>query len=186
MDWILLMSISRFCQLLLVFLVVWVSRPHPSCGSPPDEYQVKAVFVLNFCKLTEWPKDSISEKATFPIAIIGKVPSLAFENTLKGQTVHGLQVTVRHIEDPEDARGCRLVYISASERHRLSGLLQELRQLNVLTVSDMEEFCEMGGMIGLLTERNKISFVVNLAAIRKTRLNVSSRLLKLAKDIYGN
>lgn len=180
------MNISRVCQLFLVFLAVWMGTPHTVTGSQPDEYQVKAVFVINFSKLTEWPKESVSEKTTFPIAIIGKVPSLTFENTLKGQSVHGAQVTVRHIEVAEDAKGCRLVYIAASERHRLSGLIQELRQLNVLTVSDMEAFCESGGMIGLLSGHNKISFEVNLAAVRKSHLNVSSKLLKLAKDIYGN
>jgi hypothetical protein len=99
--------------------------------------------------------------------------------------VHGVPVTVRHIDEPEEARGCRLVYIAASERHRLTGIIQELRQLNVLTVSDMEDFCEAGGMIGLLTGQNKISFEVNLTAVRKVRLTVSSKLLKLAKDIYG-
>jgi len=179
------MSIKRTCQLMLALLTVWICTIHSVNGAPADEYQLKAVFVLNFCKLTEWPKDSVSDKATFPIAIIGKVPSTAFENTLKGQSVHGAQVSIRHIEEPEDAKGCRLVYIAASERHRVSGIVRELRQLNVLTVSDMDDFCDSGGMIGLLTGQNKISFEVNLAAVRKVRITISSKLLKLAKDVYG-
>jgi hypothetical protein len=180
------MSLSKICHLLLVILAISLGFLRPGGAAQPNEYQVKAVFVLNFCKLSEWPRDAIAEKGTFPIAIIGRVSSTAFENTLRGQTVHGAHVTVRHIDEPEEAAGCRLVFITASERHRLSGILRELRQFNVLTVSDMEDFCDAGGMIALLTGMNKIKFEVNLAAVRKVRINVSSRLLALAEHVYGN
>ena len=180
------MSIKRIYKLLLLFMALSIIPTHPLCAAQLDEYQVKAVFVLNFCKLSEWPKDAITDKGTFPIAIIGKVPSPAFERTLKGQLVHGARVTILHINETEEAKGCRLVYIAPSERHQLSRILRELRQMNVLTVSDIEDFCDSGGMIGLLTDQNKINFEVNLAAVRSVRINVSSRLLQLAKDVYGN
>ena len=180
------MKSAGIIHICMVLLILWLCLPGPAGSAPPDEYQLKAVFVLNFCKLTDWPTDAPSEKGTFPIAIIGRVPNPVFESTMKGQSVHGAQVTVHHINEPEDAKGYRLVYIARSERHRLSGILRELRQFNVLTVSDMEEFCDAGGMIGLLTGQNKISFEVNLAPVRKARVNVSSRLLKLAKEVYGN
>ncbi len=180
------MNLAKILKFLLAFWVVALTLPRTLNSAPPDEYQVKAVFVLNFCKLSEWPKDAAVEKGTFPIAVIGRVASPSFERTLRGQSIHGAMIAIHHIDEPEEAKGCRLVYIAPSERHRLSSILRELRQMNVLTVSDMDDFCAAGGMIGLLTGQNKISFEVNLAAVRKERITVSSRLLQLAKDVYGN
>jgi hypothetical protein len=40
-------------------------------------------------------------------------------------------------------------------------------------------------MIGLIPVQNRLGFEVNLAAARKSRLTLSSQLLKLAKTIHG-
>ncbi|NVN91074.1 MAG: YfiR family protein [Desulfuromonadales bacterium] len=181
-----LFSLPKYVTLFLVLLLLLVFIPHPATCARQDEYQVKAAFVLNFAKLTEWPNESQVEKDSFTIAILGKTPSDSFVNTLKSQTVHGNKVIVRHIDGTEEAKNARLVYISASERHHLSGILRELRQLNVLTVSDINGFCEFGGMIGLVPVQNRVGFEVNLAAVRKAHLSISSQLLKLAKTVLGN
>jgi len=168
--------------LLLAFIL-----PSPTAYSaPPEESQLKAVFVLNFAKLTEWPANLQAEGGTFTIAILGKVPPAAFTNILKGQMVHGARVSVRNIEEVAEAKGSHLVYISSSERHNLTKIIRELNQQNILTVSDIAGFCEAGGMIGLVPIQNRLGFEVNLASVRKTRLAVGSQLLKLAKTIIGN
>lgn len=172
---------------IAVLLLISVLLPPDVCSaSSQQELQLKGVFVLNFAKLTEWPADILTEGGTFTIAIIGKEPSASFTNVLKGQTVHGATVSVRHIENAAAAKGAHLVYITASERHRLTGILRELNLQNILTVSDISGFCEAGGMIGLVPVQNRLGFEVNLASVRKTRLTVGSQLLKLAKTIFGN
>ncbi len=171
---------------IAVLLLVFTLSPPVVCSAQPQEAQLKAVFVLNFAKLTEWPDDIRTDAGTFTVAILGKEPPAAFINMLKGQTVHGARVNVRHIEEVAEVKGAHLVYISASERNRLTRILRELNQQNILTVSDMSGFCESGGMIGLVPVQNRLGFEVNLASVRKTKLAVGSQLLKLAKTIYGN
>jgi hypothetical protein len=78
------------------------------------------------------------------------------------------------------------VYISPSERQRVSAILRELRQQNILTVSDIDGFCEAGGMIGLVPIQNRLGFEINLGAVRQAQLTVSSQLLKLARTIHGH
>lgn len=170
----------------LLLLLAFTLSPAAAQSTQFQESQLKAVFVLNFAKLTEWPADIRTEGGTFTIAIIGKEPPVAFTNMLKGQTVHGARVSVRNIEEVAEVKGAHLVYITASERHRLTRIIRELNQQNILTVSDMAGFCEAGGMIGLVPVQNRLGFEVNLASIRKTKLAVGSQLLKLAKNIFGN
>jgi hypothetical protein len=170
--------------LMIMFLVLAISRT--TGAARQDEYQVKAVFILNFAKLTEWPVAPSGGGEQFTIAILGKAPAPAFMTTLRGVLIHGVKSSVRHVASAAEAEGSHLLYIAASERRNVAALLRELRQQSILTVSDMEGFCEAGGMIQLVRVQNRVGFEVNLAAVRRTRLMLSSQLLKLAGKIHGN
>ena len=177
----------KLFRIAVLLLVVFVWRvPTTVFSAQPDESQLKAVFVLNFAKLTEWPADIHAEGNTFTITILGKVPSTTFINMLKGQTVHGASVTVKHIDNVRQAKDSQLLYVSESERHHLTAILKDINQQNILTISDIAGFCEAGGMIGLVPVQSRLGFEVNVAAVRKTHLSVSSQLLKLARTIFGN
>jgi hypothetical protein len=78
------------------------------------------------------------------------------------------------------ANECRILFIAASERRRMSALLVPLGATGVLTVGDTAEFTAAGGIIGLLLEGDQISLQVNLAAAEKAKLQISSRVLSLA------
>lgn len=170
---------------LLVQLLFALQMPTAVSATQAEETQLKAVFVLNFAKSAEWPADSLAINSLFTIAILGKAPSSSFINLLKEQKVHGIGVTVKLVDNVRQAKGSQLLYISSSERQHLPAILSGLRQNPILTVSDMPAFCEAGGMIGLVPVQNRLSFEVNLAAVRKANLSVSSQLLKLSKEIYG-
>jgi len=169
---------------LLMLVLVLCTAPIAESASS-DEAQLKAVFVLNFAKLTEWPSDAVSEGGKFTIAILGKAPPTAFIQMLKGQMVHGASITVRMVENARQAKDCQLLYVSGSERHTVPVILKDLGQSPILMVSDMTGFCDAGGMIGLVPVQNRLGFEVNVAAVRKARLTVSSQLLKLAKNIVN-
>jgi len=179
------MQLRRFLIAVLLLLAFGLRLPTAACAAQSEESQLKAVFVLNFAKLTEWPADARADSSPFTIAILGKTPSAAFISMLKEQTVHGAHVTVKHVDSVRQAKDSHLLYISDTERQRLPGILKELQQISILTVSDIPGFSEAGGMIGLVPVQNRLSFEVNLAAARKARLTLSSQLLKLAKVLYG-
>jgi hypothetical protein len=84
-----------------------------------------------------------------------------------------------------DARGCAIAYISASEGSRLKPNLDALRGQAVLTVSDLPDFLQHGGMIQFLTVENHVRFAVNLDAVRSAQLGLSSELLRVATTVSG-
>ena len=55
-----------------------------------------------------------------------------------------------------------------------------MRYFPILTVGDSEEFAREGGIVGFYRQRRRIRFAVNLDAIGRTELKVSSKLLQLA------
>jgi hypothetical protein len=54
-----------------------------------------------------------------------------------------------------------------------------------LTISDIPNFAERGGNIGLIYRENKVQFEINLASIRIAGLRLSSQMLNLAANIFG-
>lgn len=51
---------------------------------------------------------------------------------------------------------------------------------HVVTVGETDNFLDHGGMIALTAEQNRVRLRINSAALRATRLNVSSKLLQVA------
>lgn len=149
---------------------------------PLPEYQVKAAFLFNFIKFVEWP-GATGPSATTPfcIGILGKD---SFGRTLEAVQANDdrwRQVTIKRFRRVEEAKECDLLFIGASEGGRLAQILRYLQKTSVLTVADLDGFCEAGGMINLVAAKNKVSFEINPEAARRTGLRIKSQLLKLAK-----
>lgn len=152
--------------------------------SPVSEYQAKAAFLFNFAMFANWPKESFSdEKSPLIIGVLGTDTVEDALKTIEGETINNRKVTIEHFAVVEGIKRCHLLFISSSERHRLSEIIQMLGDSSVLTVSDMEGFTRQGGMIGLLTTQNRIRFAINMDSIHRTRITISSRLLNLATNL---
>lgn len=62
----------------------------------------------------------------------------------------------------QSLNGCHLLFISSSEKKRLAQILDSLRGTSVVTVSDLHDFYQQGGVIGLILEGNKVRFIIKL------------------------
>ena len=58
--------------------------------------------------------------------------------------------------------------------------------MSILTVSDLDGFCGMGGIIQLLKQDQRIRFEVNLTVGVRAHLTISSKLLGLAQSVYSD
>jgi hypothetical protein len=163
----------------------------PSSGAEQakrTEYQVQAAYLYNFGRFIRWPANIIgAQQDAFTVCIFGQDP---FGNTLNatvaGGTIWGKSVTVKRLSNPEDAASCRILFISSSEADRLHYVLEALEKASVLTVSDMPQFSQRGGMIQFVMERNRVRFEVNFTATQNAGLILSSELLKVATVVRKN
>jgi hypothetical protein len=145
-----------------------------------DEYRVKAAILYNLAKFIEWPDDVFGAQ-TDPliVCVLGTDPfGPVLDQTLSGHLVGGRPITAKRVGEVTPA--CHMLFISTSEHKRLPVLVDELRGMSVLTVSDDEDFIAQGGMIGLVTEGERVRFAINSEAADHARLKVSARLLALA------
>jgi hypothetical protein len=153
-------------------------------GDIPQEYVVKAKYLLNIPLFTEMTPQA-KAGSTYTICLIGETP---MENVLalfRGKKIKNLSLVIKRIDEPGQMGNCQMLFIASSERHRLQKLLPEANSRGVLTVSDMRDFAQLGGIINLQNVDNRIIFDVNLSAAGKASITFSSHLLKLARDIIN-
>lgn len=149
-----------------------------------NEYQVKAAFLYNFAKFVDWPAEALGgSNGTLVIGVIGDDPfGGALDSAINGKTVNGRALVVRRLKWGQDLRFCHILFISASERKHLPQIIQSLRGASVLTVGDMGQFNQEGGIINFVLEASKVRFEINSRGADQARLRISSKLLALAKN----
>jgi hypothetical protein len=150
----------------------------------PSEAQVKAAYLYNFGKFVRWPAPPATP--TFDICVLGKNPfGPALSNIVSGERIQGKNIVARNLPTFTEALHCQIVYIPASEEGRMKAAFAVAKHNNTLTVSDIPEFAEHGGMIGLVNVGGRIRFEVNVGAVNEAGMSVSSELLKVAIKVIG-
>jgi hypothetical protein len=152
---------------------------------PPRDYDVKAAYLFNFGRFTTWPAaGAAGDGAAFGVCVLGRDPfGAALDAMVTGEKIDGRRVTVRRIARAQDAAGCRILFVSASEDTELTHILQALEGSRILTVSDLPQFVERGGMIQFVSDGKKIRFTVNVPAATQVGLTLSSELLRVAAAV---
>jgi hypothetical protein len=117
------------------------------------------------------------------LCILGEDPFGDALASVEGKTVKDRKVVIKHCETLDDLDKCHILFISRPEEQNLSEILAKVKDWNTLTVSDMEGFAQRGGIISFITVEKKIRFEINLDAAERTRLKISSKLLRLAKIV---
>jgi hypothetical protein len=173
---------ARNLLLLALLIVCPFVQNLRAQGAIQREYEIKAAYLYNFINYIDWPADSIpAAGGTITIGVLGENPFGTALNPLNGKQAKGRTLVVKQITDAKEMDQCQIVFICASEKQRVPELLNQLKNLRVLTISETDGFAERGGIINFISERNKVRFEINPDAARALGLTISSDLLKLAK-----
>jgi hypothetical protein len=141
---------------------------------------VKAAFLYNFAKFTEWP--ALPPGSPIVLCVVGgDAIASALVETVKGQDINGHALEVWRTQESPSWRSCHLLFIADAETRKAASGLAGIKTLPVLTVSDGKDFSQGGGIIELFVEGGRMRFAINMDAAEVSGLRLSSRLLGLAK-----
>ena len=168
----------------LVFCIVvslWGNAIFPQ-EAAVDIDELKIAFVYNFSKYISWPESAFATAEDFTFCVAGKPSLISKFNLLGGQITNEKTIRVLVLHAPEEAiQECHVLYISADYETDTPRLLASLGDKALLTVGDDSNFTEQGGMIELMEVDNKITFSINNSQAQAKNLDISSRLLRLAR-----
>ena len=145
------------------------------------EYDVKAAFLYNFAFFVEWPEKTFSRPdSPFVIGVLGSDPfGTTLDEIIKDERVGSHPLILHRFNRIEEMTRCHILFIASSEERRLKDILRKIKNQPVLTVGDMPNFAESGGMIGFTAE-TRVGVVINPQPLRATGLTVSAKLMRLA------
>ncbi len=172
----------------LVFLliaVIYSLASFPAQASLTQD-QIKVAMIRKFAEFVKWPDDvsprnsmnvKVCAYANTPIALAAAV----LEKTVPNQAVHYSFVPLAANEPI--GKKCHVIFISNQEQERLPALLASLSSQPVLTISDISNFVNRGGMIGFVVVDGKIKYDINNQAFGLARLKVDAQLLETANKV---
>jgi len=187
-------SIKRRLRAVLAILPILLASAtlNAQNTSGSSEYLIKAGFIYNFANLVQWPSTSFAQPdSPIVIVILGEDHfGTTLDHALEGKKVNARSFVIkraRSVSELQRALGpqkeCQILYVSSSEMAHLGEAIQLLKGVPVLTIGETPGFAKNGGIINLILEDNKVRFEVNVQAAKEADLNISSRLLALARIV---
>ena len=168
----------------------WTSTAAAQAVDPPDasEYLIKAGFIYNFAKFVEWPSTAFSQPdSPIMIGVLGTDPfGSVLDRLVEDKKIGARGFVVKRYKwgkDLKDLKECKILFVSASEKAHIDEIVQAVKGLPILMVGETPGFAERGGIIRFTLEDNRVRFEINVDAAHQADLNISSRLLTLAKII---
>jgi hypothetical protein len=173
-------------------------------GIQASENDIKAAFLYNFIKFTDWPKGKVAEPNTITIGLLGEHPFKDAFGPVKDKPVGDKRLIIKDLgrfrrsfpqNDAgnlefanyiEQLRKCHLLFISGSERDNFKAIIGAVKGYNVLTVGETTDFLELGGIVTFIPGVEKPVFEVNLNVCEREGLKISSKVLRLARKVISD
>ncbi len=155
--------------------------PHTS-KAQADELTLKAVFLERFTRFIEWEKQS--ETNEFNIVIIGSDEKIAHQlkKVYRNRNIQNKTVRVTQIKHLDDLKNlsCDILFVSENMSKELEEITQYSFSKSILTIADTKNFATKGVIINFYIKNNSIQFKINTDAAKKSNLQISYHLLKMA------
>lgn len=172
--------ISRFIAGVLAFALGLMPA---ALAQPVDAESVKLAYIWNFPKFVDWPDGSPPSGGSFTICIIGDELVGVAKNYLEGRKRGSVNVEVVNGKRVS-LNVCQLVFVSSTESQRIPTVLAQVSGQPVLTVSDAENFAKDGGVIGLVSQDQRLTFEINVGAAQAANIKIRATLADLAVKRY--
>lgn len=170
---------------LLAFWLFILMFTCPAQAEGPSRAELEAAFLYKFIAYVDWPAKSLDgPDAPFVIGVLGNDPfGKVLDDSVAGEKIHGHAIEVRRYTNVNQVTHCHILFIGNSEAPRLQAILDKLKGRSILTVSDLPDFARAGGIVGFVSQNNKIRFQINHDAAQQAKLSISAKLLQLAQIV---
>ena len=174
-------------RLLTVLLIpfLWLGAWQTATGEGLNEirdYELKSVYIYNILKFIEWPEERMMHDA-IRLCVVGGDPFFGTLDRLTERQAQGRPIELRYMENRELPGDCDLLVIADREAVKLPHILQRIDYSSIVTVSDISGFTRRGGMIGFVSDEDRIKLEINIDKLRSANIKINADLLELATII---
>ncbi len=180
------------CQTLSVFFLVlfgFVNRVLPQSDEEHFIWamRIKATMIYKFIYYIEWPENLNSDSNNkIIVGVIGDATHYELLNQYHGRMINDQELVIKPINDVDQLTNCNVLFIGKEADMNLEKVKELIDHQPILIIGEEEQFTQRGGIINFfLDKQDRVQFEVNIDAAKLSGLKISSKLLKLAKFVYG-
>lgn len=159
-----------------------VPPPVPSAPSPvqgASEEKLKAIYMVHVSRLTTWPERK-EVSPDFSICINESIEISKMLEKIEGRPVKNERnLKLQHDLSLPNLIDCDVFYVGEGELSIFEKSRVQLESNSVLTVSDQPGFSDEGGIIRYYLDEDRVKMSINLQAMRRSNIEISSKLLRL-------
>ena len=147
-----------------------------------DELPLKAAIVFNLLLFVEWPGEAELPPAT-PLLLCSdrSAPLWPQLKLLQDRAMRQRRLDVREVATPDEQRACQAWLLEDGGTRPLAARVPGAGP--VLVIGDGRRADEVGVIVALRSAGSRLQFDVNLVEARQQRLQLSSKLLRLARVV---
>ncbi len=165
---------NQLCYLLLLFTMMSGNQISAQEEAGGKNYALKAEFLYRFVDYVYWK--NYSKEQTFKIAVLEDSPiTSALLNTVKNK-----KVDIKEYKNLRDIRSCNILFVPYNCSVPIETITSNFSGKPVLIVTERNGYGKKGAHMNFVMADNKLKFEVNLKAINKAGIGVSSFLLQHA------
>jgi hypothetical protein len=139
-------------------------------------------FMVNLAKFVSWPDSKFAgEAAPYKYCLMGDDPFhgiLSAQVTDKQAKNRSFDITNIPLGDIESAKSCHVVFLNVPSADQATAIIDGLAGMPILTVAEVDQFAQYGGMVGFIGEGRKVALAVNQKLLEDAGLKASSRLYR--------
>jgi hypothetical protein len=170
-----------------------------------QEAKIKAAFIYNFIKFVDWPKERMADaNEPITIGIVGSEDFVKAFGPIEGKKIKNRNISIKYFagyeklkrssnaknrlwdEKIQALKACHVLMFCNHDSvpiQNLNQIVKALKSLPILTMGESKRFLEFGGIINFLMEDEKVRFEINNDAAKRAKLDIRSKLLRLAKKV---
>ena len=179
---------AAFRPIVSMAILAWLPGTSAiAADTPVSEYSVKAAIIYKIAKFVAWPTDAFSSRsAPLPVCLSDADPMGPALDGLAGKIVWGRPIAIKRLEEISTVQtDCKILFLSEASQASQMTLISDVANAPVLTIGDNRDFVDLGGIVTLQIEENRVQFAINVAASERAGLNISAQLLQLANIKEG-
>ncbi|UXA00194.1 YfiR family protein [Vibrio splendidus] len=162
------LSLSKLGFAALIMLIV----PLNTSAASIKPYEMKAVYLFRIANFIRWNDESSMNTVNF--CVIGdKKVSQVLTSITEGKSIRSLVIQVQQ----SNTSKCDITYLSD---HENDPFRSQEHSPHTVTISDIPNFTDLGGVIELTNIDNKLKAKINLDNARRGDYVIGSNLLRIA------
>jgi hypothetical protein len=182
-------------RIIALSVALLATLPSSSASHESSESERRALFLANLLKHITWPQEAFQDQSEpLRLHVVGRDPfDGALDRLFAETTINDRRVAVTHLAAPMTTPLPHVAFVAADEEPRIAEILPAYCRMPVLTVSDIEQFANRGGVIGLvgggiwelIEDDHALHFSINRTAVYEAHLQIDPALLHLAYPLFS-